>query len=235
MSREAFYGEQYLAKSVDWHLSDSPWKASIVMDIYRKNGLQPNTIIDTGCGAGLVLEELLRLDNHITAAVGYDISPVAIELAKARKNDRLAFVEGNIPPHASADLLVMMDVVEHVEDYYGFLRRLIAHGEYFVFHIPLDLCCRTVLKPFVLSRHRESVGHLHYWTEEMVWWMLDDCGYEVVDYQFTKPVIDTERPDGWKRRIKKNLRNLSYTINPSLSSKLWGGYSLLILAKARLL
>ena len=62
-------------------------------------------------------------------------------------------------------------------------------------------------------------------------WMLSDTGFEVIDWVYTKPVVDINPPNNLKRRVKKMLRNLSFNINKNLSAKLWGSYSMMILAK----
>jgi hypothetical protein len=100
-----------------------------------------------------------------------------------------------------------------------------------MFHIPLDLSCRTILKPHILLQQRESVGHIHYFSKELVQWMLKDTGYEIIDWMYTKPMLDLKPPGTFKRRIKKILRNASFSINKDLSAKLWGSYSMMILAK----
>ena len=127
--------------------------------------------------------------------------------------------------------MLTIDVVEHVDDYYGFLRKLKAKSGYFVFHIPLDLSCRTVMKPHVLLQQRQSVGHIHYFTKETAIWMLQDTGYELIDWVYTKPVIDFFPASSYKRFIKKLLRNISFAINKDWSVKKWGGYSIMVLAK----
>lgn len=230
MQSKDLYQHEYLENTGDWHVADSPWKAGLIFNLYQRNQLRPQIIAEAGCGAGAVLEELLKLDTGIKSATGFDISPVAIELAMKRRNDRLQFVEGKVQVGEKADLLLMIDVLEHVEDYYGFLKELSSAGRSFIFHIPLDLSCRSLLKPRVLLQQRRSVGHLHYFSEDMIWWLLQDTGFHVVDYIYTKPAIDTKPAKGAKQRLKKLLRRASYSLNASMSRKLWGGYSLLILA-----
>ena len=65
----------------------------------------------------------------------------------------------------------------------------------------------------------------------MIFWILKDTGYKIIDHLYTKPVIDFHPVNGFKAGLKKVLRNISFGINPRLSVKLWGGYSLLILAE----
>ena len=92
-----------------------------------------------------------------------------------------------------ADLVLVLDVVEHIDDVYSFLRRLRDKGSNFIFHIPLDMSCRTLLKPHVLLQQRTTVGHIHYFTEETVLWMLRDVGYEVEHFIYTKPDVDIDK------------------------------------------
>jgi hypothetical protein len=100
-----------------------------------------------------------------------------------------------------------------------------------VFHIPLDVSARTIMKPHVLLQQRQSVGHIHYFSKEMAIWALQDTGYDIIDWVYTKPVVDVTRADSFKRFIKKTLRNISFAINKEWSVKKWGGYSLMILTK----
>ena len=75
-----------------------------------------------------------------------------------------------------------IDVFEHVEDYFGFLRKLREKAEYKIFHIPLDLSVQTVLRSSPIIKGRKSVGHIHYFTKETALETLKDTGYEIIDY-----------------------------------------------------
>ena len=81
--------------------------------------------------------------------------------------------------------------------------KIISQLDFLVFHIPLDLACRTILKSHVLMQQRNAVGHIHYFTREMVQWALKDKGYTISDWMYTKPIIDVYPPDSFKRRVKK--------------------------------
>jgi hypothetical protein len=65
----------------------------------------------------------------------------------------------------------------------------------------------------------------------MVEWALKDTGFSIVDWLYTKPETDLVKTRSVKKRIKQILRNISFAINKDLSAKLWGGYSMMILAK----
>ena len=80
---------------------------------------------------------------------GYDISPQAIARSKQNENERLHFAVAAIRKEADlhADLLLVMDVLEHIEDRYGFLRDLKLKAEYKIFQVSLTVSVQTVLRP----------------------------------------------------------------------------------------
>lgn len=223
----------YKEKNPTWDDEFAPWKAAIVQKMINKNSVEFETLTEVGCGAGGILEYLQKKNTGIKSCRGYDISEEAIRLAKRKNINGIQFFQEDFlaAETASSDLLLCVDVIEHIDDFYGFLEKLKNKSSQFIFHIPLDLSCRSLLKPHVLLTQRDLVGHIHYFSEEMALWALKDTGYEVLDSFYTKPIIDEEKGKTLKAKIKKTLRNFSYSLNSKLSAKLWGGYSLMVLAK----
>src|SRR5207253_3642233 len=93
---------------------------------------------------------------------GYDISPQAIELAKNRANERLHSRLGDFSDVKNAyfELILVLDVIEHLQDYFGFLCDLKENGRHKIFHIPLDLPVQTVGRKHALLKRRDMYGHL---------------------------------------------------------------------------
>ena len=232
-SNDIYVNGEYFNNNPDWDIADARWKTDVIVGLLKRNKLDPKQVIEVGCGAGENLVELLKKDNGIEKLTGFDISPQAINLAAKKVTDKISFFNEDITgkENMHADLMLVIDVVEHVDDYYGFLRKLKTKSDWFVFHIPLDLSCRTVMKPHVLLQQRQSVGHIHYYSKEMVEWALLDTGYEIIDWEYTKPVVDVQPANSVKRFVKKILRNISFAVNKDWSAKKWGGYSMMILAK----
>ena len=231
-SNDIYINGEYYRKNPEWDMADASWKVPIIQKLLKQNDVHPATVLETGCGAGGNLVKLAELDERIRQLTGYDISPQAIALANEYAIDRTKFFNEDITQAAcSADLMLVIDVLEHVDDFYGFLRKLRNKSRYFVFHIPIDLSCRTVMKPHVLLQQRESVGHIHYFTRESATWALQDTGYDIIDWTYTKPVVDIDKPDTFRRFVKKILRNISFAINKEWSVKKLGGYSIMVLAK----
>ena len=223
----------YKEKNPTWDDEYAPWKGAMVQKMITDNAVNISCLAEVGCGAGGILEYLEKQNSTIKSCRGYDISEAAITMAKNKNLKNIEFYNQDFltVDTPDIDLLLCIDVIEHVEDFYGFLEKLKSKSSQFIFHIPLDLSCRSILKPHVLYTQRELVGHIHYFTEEMALWALKDTGYNVLDCFFTKPLIDEEKALSFKVKVKKTLRKFSYSINPKLSAKLWGGYSLMVLAK----
>lgn len=231
MGNESIYVTgAYLRDNASLHVEDSEWKAQQILRMLEKHRLQPEAVVEVGCGAGEILRQLQsRLSAEVTFT-GYDISPQGIELAQRNENERLKFFcQGidAIQDHVN-DLVLCIDVFEHVEDYFGFLRTLHKKGTYKVFHIPLDLTVFSVLRN-VPPRRRKAVGHIHYFTKDIALLALQDTGYDIVDWCFTPANVDQTKTMG--ARLLKMPRRIAFRISQELTVRILGGYSLLVLAK----
>jgi SAM-dependent methyltransferase len=112
------------------------------------------TVLDVGCGTGGNIAALAE-DYR---CIGIDTSSEGIELA-ARRFPRVRFMCGMAPDGVGGSmsdvrLILLMDVLEHVEDDVGLLSRLTYSanpGTYFLITVPAD--------PGLWSRHDEAFGH----------------------------------------------------------------------------
>lgn len=127
------------------------------------------------------------------------------------------------------DLLLCIDVLEHVEDYLGFLKDLRCKATNKMFHIPLDMSVQWVLRNRPILLAREQVGHLHYFTKETAIATLNDTGYAILDWFYTPGAIAS--PRSFKARLARWPKRLLSTINQDLVVRILGGYSLLVLAE----
>ncbi|HUP30947.1 MAG TPA: methyltransferase domain-containing protein [Usitatibacter sp.] len=221
----------YLRNNPEWHSGDSPWKAGHIKALLDRNGVAPATVCEVGCGAGEVLLSLGRLMPESTQFFGYDISPDAYGLCAAKSGANFKFRLANLldePVHF--DMVMAVDVFEHVEDYFGFLRKLRGKARYKVFHIPLDLSAFAVARREPLLHLWRQVGHIHQFTRDTAIAALEHTGYRIVDEAYT--CGRTELPNqGWKTRLLKWPRKALHAVSPHLAARLLGGYSLLVIAE----
>ncbi|WP_159474342.1 bifunctional 2-polyprenyl-6-hydroxyphenol methylase/3-demethylubiquinol 3-O-methyltransferase UbiG [Dyadobacter sp. 3J3] len=233
MTETLYMDGDYLKNHPSWHTEDSAWKADKIKKIFSKNKIDPKSICEIGCGAGEILNQLQISLPSDCEFIGYDISEDAIKLAKKREKERLSFYHGDLlvsmPPEVF-DVLLIIDVFEHIEDYMGFLRNCKKFGGYKVLHIPLDMTVQKILRPKVLMDARNNVGHLHYFTKETALATLVDSGYEIIDSFYTPWGFEMAQKTLLKKIFQLPLR-FFYAINPDLAVRVMGGSSLIVLAK----
>lgn len=222
---------EYEQKNPTWHAEHSAWKARHIMHAMAFLPCPPATICEIGCGAGEVLRQLdLSLaGSGAVELVGYDVAPQAIALAREREGPRLSFVLGDSDSDGRHfDLLLGIDVIEHMEDAFAFLRNIRTKADFFVFHIPLEISCEHILRGFVMES-RKLYGHIHQYTRETALATLQECGYTVLQYFYT-PNYEC-MPDNRHTRITKRLRRMIFALHREFSPRLISGCSLMVLAR----
>jgi len=231
MTESIYTDGKYLETNPTWHVEDSAWKAAQILRMLERNRIRPQTVCEVGCGAGEILKRLQEAMDRSCEFHGYEISPQAFRLCQERANDRLHFhlQDFLLEEERRFDLLLLIDVIEHMEDYFGFLRRVRSRSHYTVLHIPLDLSCRSVLWPSRLLEIRRTMGHIHCFTFETAMESLVEAGYKVIDHFLTPVALDAP-----KKAVKTHLANVPRRITSIASRKtaarLFGGFSLLVLA-----
>ena len=229
--REDYLDGGYLLKNPSFHVEDSPWKAAQIVRMLELRGLHPGRVAEVGCGAGEILVQLAgRLPE--TRFDGYEISPQGFELARVRESERVRLFNLDFLEQGGEDydLVLCIDVFEHVEDYFGFLRRLRRRGRAFLFHVPLDMNAQMVARGEPVSRVRRTVGHLHYFSKETALAGLGECGYRVEAWFFTANGV--ERPKSLRARLMKVPRRVCFAVAPEWTARVLGGYSLMVYATA---
>jgi 2-polyprenyl-3-methyl-5-hydroxy-6-metoxy-1,4-benzoquinol methylase len=221
---------RYEETNPDWHDEDAPWKSKRIADFLEDQGIAPSSVCDLGCGAGGVLAGLAE---RLPAAtlVGYDISPQAVELAR-RLHPGVEVRPGE-PDYGTAepfDLVMLVDVFEHVEDYLGFLRRVAPLGKRLLCHVPLDMSAQMVARGEPILRVREQVGHLHYFSKDTALATLRDAGYRIEATRYLGETIDTPNRT-WRMKLASWPRRICFRLAPDLTVRLLGGYSLLVLCE----
>lgn len=223
----------YLQTNPGWHVEDSPWKATQILKMLERNKLQPKSVVEVGCGAGEILNQMQqRLADKTIQFSGYEIAPDAFKLAQTRQKENLHFYcEDLLQNNNTYNLLLMIDVFEHVDDYLGFIKKCSTKADYKIFHIPLDISLWSVLTNYPIGA-RKQVGHLHYFMKDTALATLQDAGEEVLDWFYTPGVMELYKKDmNFSGRIINGFRRFLYWLKPDWSVKAFGGFSILALTK----
>ena len=219
---------EYFKKHPTWHVEYSPWKAQNIYNFLQNKALDPRTICEVGCGAGEVLRQLQLRMNPECRFRGFDVAPPAIDLAKSRENERLKFEVADFgaieTPHY--DLLLALEVVDHVEDYIGFLRMLKTKAEWKLFSFSLDISAQSAVRKGALAQRRNVHSHLHHFNKETALGALEHAGFEIVDWFYPANLAMSHLA-----KLAKPVRRAAFGFAPDLTVRLFGGYSLMVLTR----
>ena len=231
MKGEIYQDGSYLDNNPTWDVEDSPWKVRQIKNMIEKHDINPTTIGEVGCGAGEIIKQLwISLDCKADSK-GFEISKQAYEICQKKTKDNLSYhLEDITNTDEFFDLLLVIDVFEHVDDYLGFLRKLRKFAKYKVFHIPLDMSVQSVFRVSPILNARAKVGHLHYFNKETALMSLEYAGYKIIDSFFTAGAIETYRP-GLGRKVLFLPRKLAYYLNKDFAARIFGGFSLMVLTE----
>jgi SAM-dependent methyltransferase len=220
----------YLKQNTDWHQEDSPYKASLVIKMLEQSRLHFTNCADVGCGAGLVAS-LLAKRFHNKQFIGFDTSQDAARFwAKNEANNLTFSLQDIVAVKQRFDVILCLDVFEHVEDYIGFLKELRERGSKFIFNIPLDMSVAKLLTGG-LRYVREEVGHLHYFSTYSAIETLRYAGY-TIEHSFLSAMFRKTMPRNVRQAFMLAPRLLASVLGDHLAALLTGGYSLVVLASA---
>ncbi|HMF86092.1 MAG TPA: class I SAM-dependent methyltransferase [Nitrospiraceae bacterium] len=226
---DAHINGEYFKKNPTWHVEYSPLKAQIIYEVLRSRQIRPKTIGDVGCGAGEVLSLLQKNMDPATCFWGYDVAAPAIDMAKTRENERLKFALADFPetetPHF--DLLLALEVIDHVEDYIGFARALKNRAEWKFFSFSLDISVQSAFRSDAFLKKRRNHSHLHHFNKQTALATLEYAGYEIVEYFYRQPNVTISTT----ARLARPIRKAFFGMAPELAVRIFGGYSLQVLAR----
>ena len=228
---EIYQSETYAENNPGWHEEDAPWKAKQIAQIINKNAITFDTLCEVGCGTGDILLNLER-SFGFSKGYGYEVSPHSYRRAKTKETDRTKFHLESVFDTAAApfDVMLVIDVIEHVEDYLGFAKQLRPLAKYKIFHIPLDLSVQSLARERPIMNLRKGVGHLHYFFKESALATLRDCGYNIIDHAYTAGRLELPN-QATSSKLMKIPRRAMFALNQDLTVRILGGYSLLVLAE----
>ncbi len=168
------YQDEYLTLNKDLHDSDSQTKSRSILHILPKD-FRPNSIIDIACGSGKILIEVSK-KLHVQKVVGIDVSYKIIDIAKQNDKGKIAsWIPISIFDYQQSgfDLVLAIDIVEHIENDRKLLDRISSLGSLAVIKVPIE---DNPINRFIMWISRRTIdpwketekryGHIHHYSLE---------------------------------------------------------------------
>jgi SAM-dependent methyltransferase len=231
LPRDKYLSSTYAEANPTWDSEDSPWKTTRVAELINAHQLAPGSICEIGCGSGKILAGLRHLYPQ-TELFGYDIAPAAAAFWADYEKEGIKFQVGDFLElnNLHYDLILLLDVVEHIEDPFSFLIKIRRAAKFFLFHFPLDLCAINILREAPILRQRKVVGHIHYFTKNLALSLLRESGYEIMHWRYSQAAFSSPQRT-LRTKLFSLIRFIAYKINKDYSVRALGGETLFVLAR----
>jgi SAM-dependent methyltransferase len=241
-ARQRYLGDDYLKRNPSYHLEHATRKADELValldgdaeclrDLVAHVDAQ---VVEIGCGAGGVVSQVaghLGRKGVRARYSGFDISPLAIELAR-RQGPEVEFrCEDFLAGESTADLGLMVDFFEHLPDPATFLTTVRPRLRWALFRIPLDdNLYNRVFRRF--RDLRDRLGHLHFYDRRGALRLLSNCGYVVRQSALVENFRDPSNLRSRVARLNYYPRAGLSVLSRSTCADLLGGISMVVLARA---
>jgi ubiquinone/menaquinone biosynthesis C-methylase UbiE len=250
MDKIFYTKDLYVAKNPTLHAEDSYWKFTKIVPLVDEilanlNFMKQRSIniLDIGGGAGIILNKVSEYiesqSNLKVAKFMLDLTPAMLATQRNNNPDAKGVINADITqaPVASKtfDIVLCLDVLEHIPDYKKALKEIKKISHYAIFKIPLeDNLYLNILNLLTNDSQRrdsiESVGHLHFFNYfRLKKEITTNCGAIInllytdnIGYLLSKKTT-RESMGRIERQIKK-IGLLVFPISPKLSSIIFNDF-----------
>jgi SAM-dependent methyltransferase len=147
---DLYLTDKYVAKNPDLHQNDSPWKVSKLLpfiDTFIKHNTNGEiSILDVGGGAGLILKALTEYIEQKTCVkvkmYSADLSGYMLKIQRQQNVSICGLLKSDVQSmpflDKQFDLVLMVDVIEHIPKPEFALKELKRISRYVLFNVPLE-------------------------------------------------------------------------------------------------
>ncbi|UCE39233.1 MAG: class I SAM-dependent methyltransferase [Thermoplasmata archaeon] len=232
-----FYEDYWRDKKADVVDRDAIWKAKMLLLVISKKKYK--VVAEMGCGIGVVLD-IVANELGATHKIGLEISKEA--LLKARQLDpQMSCIQADVMKSPikdhSLDLVILSDILEHLQNPAEFLTNTSNLTKYMAMNIPIEksLFPKLFEKLAGLENQIESgkhkAGHLFEWTKKEVEKLLDDANLKIIRSMLIRPPDEFFKSSQEKKKSHilgsasefslVNLEIISYGLSENLHSRMF--------------
>jgi SAM-dependent methyltransferase len=247
-----FYkSNQYQLNNPTLHEEDSFWKSKKILlsvdYLLRRHGGKMITILDVGGGAGLILSTIAIYIKKIykvdVVKYAIDLSPGMLSVQKENNPDLKICLNEDIKEtslrNKSVDLVLMIDVLEHLSNPSDALEEINRISKYCIFKVPLEDNLDFRLINFfnggkLKKMLEDKVGHINSYNSRSLKTLIEQSGFKIINFEYTNVFEYLKKSEyykgkihGWEK-IANYIGSIVYRISPKLAGYLLPDYAIIL-------
>jgi len=162
------------------------WKIKFLKEV--SGSMDPKNILDVGCAVGFMLNNL-PYNTAKENRYGVDISDLNIKTAK-EKYPCMNFFSGTINEFSKShnikfDLILLSDVIEHVENDLDLLNDASNISNYILVNLPLEKCTEYEKRDYGIN---DIEGHLRAYNLNDAFKLFEEARLKIINYKIKRYV-----------------------------------------------
>ena len=186
-----------LVEEARWLDLGAALKADSVELLLARNGIQPESLLELGCGTGAVIGECQRR-SIACSYTAVDYSSEALDYLAAHSTGirtfRADLTDDGFALDGHYDVVVLTHVIEHLEQPWSALRNVLRRirCRYVIVEVPLEDLPAARLKDLFRDRRRNSAGHVQFFTRTSFRGLIQAAPLTIIDERSYVPVLPAE-------------------------------------------
>lgn len=177
------YRKMYELEDRYWYFQGRKDIIGGVLEQYLPANSAKLRVLDVGCGTGLMLGKLKTMGLE---PVGADLHTLSMQYCRQRAAKKLVRADVMHLPFAddSFDVILALDLIEHVEDDDGLLdefRRIAAPGAKVLITVPAH--------PYLWSEHDDALHHYRRYRKKEFQAQLEKADFEIVRHTYAIAIL----------------------------------------------
>ena len=173
---DIYNNNTYIANNPTIHSEDSEFKFKNIEPLLNNINIEKNQIkiLDVGGGAGIIGKYVLDFFENKNIMVLFDSLDLSTEMLKVQKKNNPAIkkiINCTIEEckENNYDLILMIDVIEHIERKNDTAKILNKISKYIIYNIPIEKNLFDFIKNLTLlfryyRNQRKTLGHVHFFS-----------------------------------------------------------------------
>jgi len=186
-----------LEQEAEWLRRGAVRKVNSIQILLHRHSIQPQTIMELGCGPGAVIRECRRR-SLAQRYIAVDYSADAISYLRANEPDIEAIQADITSAHfhmaEAVDVVVLTHVIEHLEKPGEFLQATLLKLKfrYLIAEVPLEDLLGGRLKGLFRDRLINTTGHVQFFNSSSFMELLTSNGFDLLDRHRYVPTNDLD-------------------------------------------